>query len=150
MSNPKNDEQAAKSLAQLPGAPTTLKTSNSGELNLIPPESCTCGALYTVRGKHGKKDCPYLPSQVDKIINDWIHDEKAQIGPKRILVGNNFDMLSQRIEEYVREAEKRGWDNLAKQIEDDIAEFGDQVPLIFTIIEQTIHGDGERENVRYS
>lgn len=33
------------------GAPTTSP---------IPPDGCTCGALWTVKGKHGKPDCPYL------------------------------------------------------------------------------------------
>lgn len=52
-------------------------------------------------------------------------------------------------ERMVVEAEKRGRDNLASQIEDTIAEFGDQVPLVFTCIEQVIHGDGEREAQRW-
>lgn len=33
---------------------TAPNTDNSP----VPPEGCTCGALWTVRGKHGKRDCP--------------------------------------------------------------------------------------------
>lgn len=29
--------------------------------NPMPPEGCTCGALWTVRRTHGKKDCPFNP-----------------------------------------------------------------------------------------
>ena len=29
----------------------------------LPPEGCTCGSLWTVRGAHGKPDCPYVSKQ---------------------------------------------------------------------------------------
>lgn len=32
--------------------------------NPLPPEGCTCGSLWTVRGTHGKKDCPYWSDRV--------------------------------------------------------------------------------------
>jgi hypothetical protein len=34
--------------------------ASTGVSNPLPPQGCTCGALWTVRHKHGKKDCPYL------------------------------------------------------------------------------------------
>jgi hypothetical protein len=49
----------------------------------------------------------------------------------------------QELDAAMEEARKQ----LGDQIEDAIAEFGDQVPLVFTCIEQIIHGDGE-QNVR--
>ena len=34
---------------------------------------------------------------IGKEISGWLYDDSAQIGPKRIIIGNNFDMLKDRI-----------------------------------------------------
>jgi hypothetical protein len=60
--------------------------------NPLPPKGCTCGALWTVRGEHGKSDCPHedarlsdtqpneeLGKKVDLII---AHAEQTAIDDK--------------------------------------------------------------------
>lgn len=32
---------------------------STGGSSPLPPEGCICGALWTVRRQHGKKDCPF-------------------------------------------------------------------------------------------
>jgi hypothetical protein len=50
--------------------------------------------------------------KLSRIINCWINNENARIGPKRILVGNDFDVLADSIlahyvsKDAVREAVK--------------------------------------------
>jgi len=32
----------------------------------VPPKDCTCGALWTVRGEHGKFDCPFRDDPIEE------------------------------------------------------------------------------------
>lgn len=47
----------------------------------------------------GREQSPY--DDINKLIQAWMYDKKAQVGPKRTLIGNNFDMLARKIAEYV-------------------------------------------------
>lgn len=35
--------------------------------------------------------------QITKAIHDWLRDDNAMVGPERVAVGHNFDMLVDRI-----------------------------------------------------
>jgi hypothetical protein len=56
---------------------TPNPTQPASAHNPVPPDGCTCGALWTVRGKHGKKDCPYAQTaedELDRLYNPSICD----------------------------------------------------------------------------
>lgn len=68
---------------------------------------------------------PVRPSdsldEVNKIIGVWMYDQNAQVGPKRILEGNNFVLLAQKLNVLIShreaEAEQRGYERGLKTID---------------------------------
>ncbi|HEU5187078.1 MAG TPA: hypothetical protein VFT87_01100 [Candidatus Saccharimonadales bacterium] len=85
------------------------------QYNPIPPKGCTCGALWSVRGRHGKPDCPYMgdnPSsgEVEGFIQEFVvrnHTCRQYFGDKELLPCTFCEvkskltklLLEQRIEE---------------------------------------------------